>query len=389
MHSFIQNLRQSRQDRIPSAVVTAYDVPIKWTKCLRSLLLSDGSFSVEEAKAADQDALAPIHLKPDAFVQRIHSLYLDECALKDIPALPPNLLNLSLHGNWFETLPESEQFWPLTLETIDVADNQLETLPECFSKLVSLETLHCQRNVLARLPEMQFLKELWCQQNRLKRLPNCLMQVTDLDCSRNQIQHLPKLPRVENLWLHGNPIRVIPPHHINKSILRLQCSQTNIISLPSAFQNLTDLDISSTRIASLPTNLLLNRGNQCCVLSWDCPALYIPKNLRRNLNLFSLGQPINNTRRVESIIARFQRRVIKRLISKRLGGLQQYLPLPLVRIVTSYVPVGRMLGKRRRDISQKKSDISDNPNKRPKLLHVTLRSKKQERKKESWQAYWL
>lgn len=307
--------------------------PITWSKPLVSLLFSNGTYA-EENKVRDNDALPkPMPIKPDGFVSSIRILSLRNCSLSEIPALPPKLTSLCLESNLLKELCSDEKFWPKTLEKIYVQSNHLVSLPECWSQLKDLRELCCHDNNLKRLPEMRHIRYLNCSINRIERLPACLWMVQTLLCSDNKIKHLPPLPKIRRLIVSKNLIRGFG-RGINPDIIYVKCNRTPILSLPTNWNCVTDLNISSTRIATIPINILSSVDT---ITNISTPLLYIPPSLRHNV---ILAQPIDRKTSISSVLARFQRRIIRWLITKRLCLTDPVsaVPLPILRIIASYVP---------------------------------------------------
>ena len=107
-------------------------------------------------------------LKGVELLPHLMQLFVDNCGLKSIDALPENLMILSCKNNELTALPEL----PDSLITLDCSGNRISELPKLSA---SLEGLNCSSNELTALPE----------------LPDSL---TTLKCVNNRLQHLPKLP---------------------------------------------------------------------------------------------------------------------------------------------------------------------------------------------------
>lgn len=143
-------------------------------------------------------------LKGVELLPHLMQLFVDNCGLKSIDALPENLMILSCENNELTALPEL----PDSLITLDCSGNRISELPKLSA---SLEGLSCGSNELTALPE----------------LPDSL---TNLDCGNNSLQHLPKLPAgLTELSCQNNELRVIALRpdttytNVNVAYNRLAC----------------------------------------------------------------------------------------------------------------------------------------------------------------------
>ncbi|XP_068631403.1 protein toll-like [Battus philenor] len=168
-------------------------------------------------------------------------------ALRELPALRQLTVDnarLVLRG----PLP------PLPLETLELADDALEQLPEAaFRNLTHLKRLALWKNNLSELAEDTFeglgaLHDLSLSHNRLRALPPRLLART---------------PLLARLDLYGNPLTALPAelfaglHHLQQ--IRLVDNVGNLTLGPGVFSNLSaleELDLSGSVMGALPADAL-------------------------------------------------------------------------------------------------------------------------------------
>ncbi|XP_013863529.1 leucine-rich repeat-containing protein 40 isoform X2 [Austrofundulus limnaeus] len=157
-----------------------------------------------------------------------------------------DLTKLLLSSNQLKCLSDDIRLLP-GLTTLDLHDNQLNSLPGALGELQELQQLRLSHNQLSSLPvEVFSLKNLRCltlQQNLLESLPEELGQLqslTELDVSNNHLLGLP------------SSIGCLT------KLQKLSLCQNKLPSLPDSLSHLTEvklLDLSSNQLSDIPASL--------------------------------------------------------------------------------------------------------------------------------------
>ena len=159
---------------------------------------------------------------------------------------------LNLARNELRSLPES--IGNLTaLTSLHLARNQLISLPDSFGNLIALTYLYLETNQLRSLPDsfenLTALIKLHLDSNKLTSLPESignLSALTRLDLTGNQLKLLPEsfgnLSALTLLYLTSNQLRSLPVSFGNLTALTsLHLARNHLISLPDSFGNLIAL----------------------------------------------------------------------------------------------------------------------------------------------------
>ena len=199
----------------------------------------------------------------------LESLNLNDNCLETLPAAFDHLQKLkflSLRGNCFESLSPS-QFDGLTgLRRLHLGANNLRSVPEgAFDGLAELEQLDLSHNCLETLPagvfdQLQALKSLYLNGNCLRSLPEVFDSLTalrELRLGDNFLDRLPAgifdgLARLEVLSLDGNYLRSLPPGLFDR-LVRLE-------RLHLEFNNLLGLGEDHVLFSNLPDTHVLLAG---------------------------------------------------------------------------------------------------------------------------------
>ncbi len=194
-------------------------------------------------------------------------------AITSLPALPPNLIYLSVANNRLTSLPSL----PNSLKDLSCAGNLITSIPALPTALINfscnmnqltslpalptgIQTINANGNLLSTIPVLpSSLLSLLCSGNQLTILPVLNTNLTTLNCSKNLITSLPSLPtslQSLNCWL--NLITVLPA--LNNGLLNLLVNGNLLTVLPALPSTLTVLNCANNTITLLPTlpSTLLN-----------------------------------------------------------------------------------------------------------------------------------
>lgn len=308
---------------------------------------------------------------PKQLVGKEHLIIELNCCDNKLTSLPNNLINL---------------------KKLDCAVNQLTNLPACLN---NLEYLSCAYNYhLTSLPHnLTNLKDLRCDNSRLTCLPNSLinlkkltcndyLDITDyetieihleedeeivvdlsnqgltkwpkhlvgkehliikLDCSENKLTSLPNnLINLKSLICFDNKLTSLPnclnnleylncayniyftslPNCLN-NLKELNCEDCGLTSLPNNLTNLKELYCNDNRLTSLPDSLT-NLEELCCYHNNIKALPYLPK--LNELDMFTnYPEPISEEKQNECYFSLYQKMIKKELRIKELEDMVEHL----------------------------------------------------------------
>ena len=193
-------------------------------------------------------------------------LNLSQNALEELPPSLFDGLNLSVidlsHNNLRKL--DSQLFDLENLTSLDVSHNKLQALPpKVFQSGVSkLEILDLAENELSTLPALFFccnlsIRSLKLEGNRLQRLHSGdfrgLSYLEELNLQQNQLAHL-----------DGAVFDDYEHHNLKRSLLKLNLGGNQLATLPNdlfnGFRALRNLQLQSNLLARLPQQLFQTLG---------------------------------------------------------------------------------------------------------------------------------
>ena len=200
-------------------------------------------------------------------------LDLGHLGLRSLPTLPTSLQKLDVSWNNLTSLPALQAL--TSLQELDASWNQLTDLPD-LQALTSLQRLDVSNNKLTSLPALQALsslQKLHVYRNKLTSLPPLqdLVSLQELNVSENPLTDMPPLP---------------------PSLLRLGAACCRLIRLPHLPALLSELDVSSNRLTSLPEPLstIVQNGHR------------VENHRLKSINLKNNAIPEEQTQRLRELI---------------------------------------------------------------------------------------
>eukprot|EP00253_Pinus_taeda_P008771 PITA_08771 len=235
-------------------------------------LLSDSYTS--EFQEAEKQIVAL--LNQDSHKSSSHKLDLSGLLLHSVPheiaKLSSTLVNLDLANNNLQVLPDSVTSL-VNLTHLDIQSNQLTSLPDSIGRLVNLKVFNVSGNSLAMLPDSiescRSLEELIANFNHLIRLPEGLgfelLNLRKLCVHSNKLTHLPystsHMMSLRFLDVHTNRLGGLPEdleNLMNLEYLDLSSNFNYLVSLPESIGGLTsliELNANYNQISALPASI--------------------------------------------------------------------------------------------------------------------------------------
>ncbi|XP_061540026.1 leucine-rich repeat-containing protein 40 isoform X1 [Phycodurus eques] len=255
--------------------------------------------------------------------------------LSDDIRLLPALTTLDLHDNQLQTLPSAlgdlrelqqlrlghnrlrslppEVYGLKRLRSLTLQHNLLDGLPEELGQLEALAELDASDNRLTELPSglcrLRRLQKLHLCRNKLARLPDGLALLTDvklLDCSNNLLSDVPaglsQMPALEQVYLRHNKLCQFPPLHA-PALKELYVGNNQVRSVSaehlSGLSVLSVLELRDNKIETLPDELAaLSALTRLDLTNNDIGTLPASLGLLPDLQILLLeGNPLRGIRR--------------------------------------------------------------------------------------------
>lgn len=144
-----------------------------------------------------------------------------------------------------------------SLRVVNLAGNDLKTLPPAFCRLDRLESLFLGGNKICRIPVevegMRSLETLYMGGNRLEHVPATLGMLTHLralSLCNNSLVSIPStlsnLKRLKSLSLHGNRLTTLPQEIVNLDLRELSLRDNPLVN-----RFVSDLNFSAPSLLEL------------------------------------------------------------------------------------------------------------------------------------------
>ncbi len=185
-------------------------------------------------------------------------------SLPDEIGLCVKLGTLNLVGNQLTELPASLMTL-VDLSSLVVSFNSLTALPDNIDKLVRLSTLKVAHNSLTKLPAnlsvTHNLTTLDVEHNQLTEIPDLsgLSKLIQLNVGQNLLANRPQLPTASDKFLHlaiqNNPLAVTAVDLVEWSKLKTICVSTSQSPLFAQAYSVVANQLGDTGVSTLPQEL--------------------------------------------------------------------------------------------------------------------------------------
>ena len=190
-------------------------------------------------------------------------------------ALPPDLVKLR-HLRVFEArnnllddaaFPKDFRSLRASLRVVNLAGNELESLPPQLCQLSRLKALFLGGNKIRRIPTevegLRSLETLYLGGNRLEHVPATLGRLSHLralSLCNNQLVSIPptlaNLNRLKSLSLHGNRLTTLPQEIVNVDLRELSLRDNPLVN-----RFVSDLNFSAPSLRELAARVVkINDG---------------------------------------------------------------------------------------------------------------------------------
>lgn len=336
-----QNQLQTLPDQLPNLVqidlsknrFAHFPVVLNHLKELQSLNLS--SNRLRQLPELNFLALKSLHLSTNKIVEacfvakglpKLEKLDLAHNALTKVEFRGnfSTLQSLNLANNQLQTLPDTWKLMPF-LRQLDLSNNQLEHLPLSLSTCVWLKTLLLNKNKLVLknhyFSTFQRLEELHLADNALNQVPDLPATLRKMDLARNRVTHIPaalfQIPNLRQLDLSYNPLSSLKGVEQAVPLSQLGLKGVPLANLAPELLTLSGSIVLKTSSADAQWAGFLN-------FLRACQRKTISLNVRRSLWLAHEQQVVVKTLPLDQImqglnlgIPAFQERLRKHLLGER------------------------------------------------------------------------
>jgi len=255
------------------------------------------------------------------------------CELTKLPNKISKYINLSylnLNMNEIKDLSNIKKL--INLEELHINSNILTILPKEIFQIKNLKFLSCKYNKLKELSkEIKNLKNLnllLCNFNKLLEIPKEIGSLTNLlifNCSNNfNIKNLPNeignLKNLQELYINNMKLTILPETIGNlKNLTKLCCIFNNLESIPSSIinlENLIELNLTKNNLIEIPD---LKKLKNLRKLGISHNKLYkLPINIGELINLELLECGVNNLTTIPRSIKKLKKLEILELNNNKI-----------------------------------------------------------------------
>jgi len=214
------------------------------------------------------------------------------------------MMVLNLNSNKIASIDNISWINLKTMIELDLADNQLDSVPDSICELVNLTQLDLSGNRLTTLPKQLYnlnkLKHVFLRRNRLKDLPKLPFESDPSQLSQNSIFY--NMKGLETLEISHNyltendlngigDLEKITSYHLNSNDISMLSLEFGLKS--STIRNITSVNMSTNNLNELPIVLAEYLGEKLKELNVSNNHI---KSLGDNFSKFKALETLNLTR---------------------------------------------------------------------------------------------